>query len=181
MRRSILTEKLARRGHHLVREYRADPFAATRVREVMTVDVDTLPATLTLHSAAVHFASPAAIHPSSPVADMHNRVLGVVDPPSILRWRREGKRRTTTLQELLHGSNIATAYPDEYLAALADRLLAADVAHLPVISREDASLVGYIGRKDLREYARSYVPKNESGRHFFGIRAGLGKRASPPS
>ena len=25
MRRSILTEKIARRGHHLVREYRVDP------------------------------------------------------------------------------------------------------------------------------------------------------------
>ena len=31
MRRSILTEKIARRGHHLVREYRVDPFALTRV------------------------------------------------------------------------------------------------------------------------------------------------------
>jgi len=36
MRRSILTEKLARRGHHLVREYRVDPFALTRVSDVMT-------------------------------------------------------------------------------------------------------------------------------------------------
>ena len=41
MRRSILTEKVARRGHHLVREYRVDPFALTRVREVMTTAVET--------------------------------------------------------------------------------------------------------------------------------------------
>ena len=27
VRRSILTEKVARRGHHLVREYRVDPFS----------------------------------------------------------------------------------------------------------------------------------------------------------
>jgi H+/Cl- antiporter ClcA len=30
MRRSILTEKVARRGHHLAREYRVDPFAVMR-------------------------------------------------------------------------------------------------------------------------------------------------------
>jgi len=49
MRRSILTEKLARRGHHLVREYRIDPFVLTRVSEVMTKQVQTLPSTMTLH------------------------------------------------------------------------------------------------------------------------------------
>jgi CIC family chloride channel protein len=149
MRRSILTEKLERRGHHLVREYSVDPFALTRVREVMTASVDTLPATLTLHGAAAFLTSPAATHPSFPVIDETNQVLGVIDPPSILRWRRAGRRRTTTLRDLLHGTKIATAYPDEYLEALAGRLSAANVSHLPVVSREDGSLVGYIGWKDL--------------------------------
>ena len=32
MRRSILTEKLARRGHHVTREYSIDPFEFARVR-----------------------------------------------------------------------------------------------------------------------------------------------------
>ena len=31
MRRSILTEKLARRGHHITREYSIDPFELARV------------------------------------------------------------------------------------------------------------------------------------------------------
>ena len=35
MRRSILTEKLARRGHHITREYSIDPFEFARVRDVM--------------------------------------------------------------------------------------------------------------------------------------------------
>ena len=39
MRRSILTEKISRRGHHLLREYRVDPFALATVGEVMTPDV----------------------------------------------------------------------------------------------------------------------------------------------
>ena len=73
-----------------------------------------------------------------------------IDPPAVLRWRRAGQHRSTTLGELLAGSRIVLAHPDEYLDALADRLIdAANVAHLPVVSREDGRLVGYIGWKDL--------------------------------
>jgi chloride channel protein, CIC family len=149
MRRSILTEKVARRGHHLVREYRVDPFALTRVREVMTKAVQTVPDTMTLHGAAAFLTHPKTAHPSFPVVDSDNHVLGVIDPPSVLRWRRAGKHRTTTLNTLLAGSKIKVAYPDEYLDGLADRLLQVNVSHLPVISREDQRLVGYIGWKDL--------------------------------
>ena len=43
MRRSILTEKVARRGHHLSREYRVDPFTLTRVGDVMTTGCSRCP------------------------------------------------------------------------------------------------------------------------------------------
>jgi chloride channel protein, CIC family len=149
MRRSILTEKVARRGHHLVREYRVDPFALTRVHEVMTKEVETVPGTMTLHGAAAFLTNPKTGHPSFPVIDADRRVLGIIDPPSVLRWRRAGKHRTTSLHKLLAGGRIAVAYPDEYLDSLADRLLQVNVAHLPVVVREDQRLVGYIGWKDL--------------------------------
>jgi CIC family chloride channel protein len=181
MRRSILTEKVARRGHHLVREYRVDPFALTRVREVMTAAVDTLPATMTLHGAAAFLTSPAATHPSFPVIDANNQVLGIVDPPSVLRWRRAGRLRTTTLQELLHGNKFTTAYPDEYLEVLADRLSTANVAHLPVLSREDASLVGYIGWKDLMRVRGKLQAEERMRTVFSRIRRDSSKQVSPAS
>ncbi|MEI9401505.1 chloride channel protein [Mesorhizobium argentiipisi] len=149
MKRSILTEKVARRGHHLVREYRVDPFALTRVKEVMTTKVESVPATMTLHCAATFLTAPDTRHPSFPVIDEAGHVLGVIDPPAILRWRRNGKHRKATLGELLAGSKITLAYPDEYLEALSDKLLTANVSHLPVVSREDERLVGYIGWKDM--------------------------------
>ncbi|MES0030558.1 chloride channel protein [Mesorhizobium sp. M0040] len=149
MKRSILTEKIARRGHHLVREYRVDPFALTRVREVMTSEVESVPATMTLHGAAAFLTAPETRHPSFPVVDEEGHVLGVIDPPAILRWRRAGKHRTTTLGELLAGSKVTLAYPDEYLEGLSDKLLMANVSHLPVVTRENARLVGYVGWKDL--------------------------------
>ncbi|TPL54710.1 chloride channel protein [Mesorhizobium sp. B2-4-6] len=149
MKRSILTEKVARRGHHLVREYRVDPFALTRVKEVMTTKVESVPGTMTLHGAATFLTAPDTRHPSFPVVNGEGHVLGVIDPPAILRWRRAGKHRGTTLGELLTGSKITLAYPDEYLEALSDKLLLANVSHLPVVSREDERLVGYIGWKDM--------------------------------
>ena len=166
MRRSILTEKIARRGHHIVREYRIDPFALTRVREVMTTTVETVPADMTLHAAAAFLTHPETTHPSFPVVDANHRVLGIVDPPSILAWRRAGKHRKATLGELLGGARIILAYPEEYLESLADRLSLANVAHLPVVSREDGRLVGYIGWKDLM---RVRVKLQNEGRHRTGF------------
>ncbi|PWJ89868.1 H+/Cl- antiporter ClcA [Mesorhizobium loti] len=149
MKRSILTEKIARRGHHLVREYRVDPFALTRVREVMTSKVESVPATMTLHGAAAFLTAPETRHPSFPVVDENRHVLGLIDPPAILRWRRAGTHRTTTLGVLLAGSKVTLAYPDEYLEGLSDKLLLANVSHLPVVTREGSQLVGYVGWKDL--------------------------------
>jgi len=149
MKRSILTEKIARRGHHIVREYRVDPFELTHVRDVMTTDVISVPAAMTLHGAVRFLTAPQTRHPSFPVVDQEGNVLGIVDPPSVLAWRRAGRHRNQTLGELLQGTKITLAYPDEYLAGLVDKLVHANVAHLPVVSRGDNSLIGYIGWKDL--------------------------------
>ena len=168
MRRSILTEKIARRGHHIVREYRIDPFALTRVSEVMTREVETVPATMTLHGAAAFLTRPETAHPSFPVLDGDGRPLGVIDPPSILRWRRAGGRRGATLRELLAGAKMALAYPDEYLADLADRMTSANVAHLPVVSRQDGRLVGYIGWKDMMRVRAKLQSEEHQRSGFFG-------------
>lgn len=167
MKRSILTEKIARRGLHLVREYRVDPFALTRVSEVMTTSVETVPSTMTLHGAAAHLTSPDTRHPSFPVVDADGHVLGVIDPPQIMRWRRRGVHRHATLGELLAGARIIVAYPDEYLEGLADKLQTANVSHLPVVSRGDAKLAGYVGWKDLmRVRSRARAEERDRARFF---------------
>src|SRR5207249_9820172 len=43
MKRSILTEKMARRGHHVMREYIVNPLHLVRVGDVMEKDVPTVP------------------------------------------------------------------------------------------------------------------------------------------
>ena len=48
LRRSILTEKVARRGYHLMREYWVDPFTLVRVGDVMAPPPQSIPATMTV-------------------------------------------------------------------------------------------------------------------------------------
>jgi H+/Cl- antiporter ClcA/CBS domain-containing protein len=170
MKRSILTEKVARRGHHLVREYRVDPFVLTRVSEVMTTEVETVPATMTLQGVASFLTAPETRHPTFPVLDSAGRVLGVVDPPAVVRWRRAGKHRKTTLGELLAGSHITLAYPDEYLESLSEKLQTANISHLPVVSRDDAKLVGYIGWKDMMRARTQQHAAEKIRSTFLGFR-----------
>ncbi|QKC96268.1 chloride channel protein [Mesorhizobium sp. NZP2298] len=179
MKRSILTEKIARRGHHLVREYRVDPFALTRVREVMTSQVESVPATMTLHGAAAFLTAPETRHPSFPVVDENGQVLGLIDPPAILRWRRAGTHRTATLGELLAGSKVTLAFPDEYLEGLSDKLLMANVSHLPVVSREDAKLVGYVGWKDLMRVRSRKQAEERDRSTLLGFGTRSGKKTDP--
>jgi len=166
MRRSILTEKVARRGHHLAREYRVDPFSLMRVHEIMVTDVQTMPDSMTLHQAAAFLTSPDTRHPSFPVVDAARRVLGIVDPPKVLAWRRGGKHRQSTLGELLAGQKPEVACPDEYLEGLIDRMMHANVAHLPVIARADGKLVGYVSWRDLL-MVRQRLKQEETQRVVF--------------
>jgi CBS domain-containing protein len=150
MRRDILTEKIARRGHHVTREWHADPFVLTPVGNVMVSDVDSVPDTMTLREAIRLLADRKTLHPSFPVIDVQRRVLGIIDPPRVIGWRHAGKHREATLGELFSDvPSVALAYPDEYLNQLAERMMEANVAHMPVVAREDSTLVGYIAWKDL--------------------------------
>ena len=50
LKRSILTEKVARRGYHLTREYAIDPLEILFAREVMRTNIAALPADAPLHA-----------------------------------------------------------------------------------------------------------------------------------
>ncbi len=57
LKRSVLTEKIARRGHHLTREYSIDPLEVMSVHEVMSHDVVTLTASDALAEVMSSFLS----------------------------------------------------------------------------------------------------------------------------
>ena len=87
LRRSMLTEKLARRGQHITREYSVDPYELTRVGELMVRDVATLPADLPLAEAVQVLE--AGLHRIYPVLDGRGRPAGTVSRADALRWKME--------------------------------------------------------------------------------------------
>ncbi len=162
MKRSILTEKVARRGHHVLREYSVDPFDMARVRDVMVKAVDTLPASTSIEEAVAFFTTTEPRHKSYPVVDEDGRVVGMVARADILRWTVEGDYEDLTLARLISRTPTLTGHPDELVGALADRMAEADVGRVPIVSGEDGRLVGIVARKDLlRARARARAQERE--------------------
>jgi H+/Cl- antiporter ClcA len=151
MRRSILTERLARRGRHLTYEYTVDPFDVMRVSEVMTQPVDTLPARMSTEDALAFFDIENGVkhHKSYPVVDEATHVVGMVSRADVLRWSREGWPEGQTLEERPDVGEVFVGYTDELVGHLADRMASADVGRVPVIDRSTGKLAGLIARRDL--------------------------------
>ncbi|HEY4250524.1 MAG TPA: chloride channel protein [Roseomonas sp.] len=163
LKRSILTEKIARRGQHIVREYSIDPFELLRVAEVMVKDVETLPASMRVDDAVAYFSGEAPDsggkrRKSYPILDDAGRVAGMVGRADVLRWRAEEAHGDTTLFDRVSDRSLVVGWPDEPVAHLADRMVAADLGRVPVVDRASGQLVGLVARKDLlriRATARS--------------------------
>ncbi len=69
LKRSILTEKVARRGYHITREYGVDPLELARARDVMIEHVETLPAEMPVSEMVAFFTTGSAEHRAYPVLD----------------------------------------------------------------------------------------------------------------
>lgn len=155
LKRSILTEKIARRGQHITREYSVDPFELLRVSDVMVAPADTLAATMSVDAAIRFFQSDDHRHKSYPLADANGSLVGIVSRADVLKWSSEGSHPDQTLFELASDSAILVGYPDEIVARLADRMVLNDLGRVPVIDRSNRKILGLVSRKDLLQIRRS--------------------------
>ncbi len=151
LRRSILTEKVSRRGYHLSREYAVDPLEIVFAREVARRGVAVLPTTATRAAVA------AALRPDSsarheqrlfPVVDDHNRLVSVITRREMRRWLDEPHPTAARLgdREL---PRPVMAYADEPLRAIAFRMAESGVTRMPIVSRADGTFAGMIALRDL--------------------------------
>jgi len=151
LKRSILTEKIARRGLHITREYQTDPFDQAWVKEVMVREVDVVPADWTAGETVDFFLTPGAPHHKSyPVADDGGRVLGMVSRADILAWTRSGSDidRQAPVGSLVSGADLVTGQADELVGSLADRMARSGAGRVPILDG-DGKLAGLVARKDL--------------------------------
>jgi chloride channel protein, CIC family len=170
MKRSILTEKIARRGQHITREYGIDPFELTRVAEIMVRDVDTLPADLPVSDAVAVLAQ--GRHRVYPVVDEKGRPVGLVSRADALRWELEGGRDGETLGEHTSDAGLATVHPGDVAARVVEIMLAADRGRIPVVDPRTGVLMGLVTRKDLLR-VRAQASRTEGERQaYFALSRG---------
>ncbi|MGZ5933865.1 MAG: chloride channel protein [Rhizomicrobium sp.] len=171
MRRSILTERIARRGHHISREYAIDPFQQTLVEQIMARPVHTLPASLPVTEAVARFMAPEdpRRHKSYPVVDEKGHLAGMVSRSDVLRWLREGLDEDKTLRDLPLSDDILFAHSDDLVGDLADRMAAADIGRVPVLERNGKKVVGLVARRDLLRVRARVIREERERRRILGL------------
>lgn len=180
LRRSILTEKVARRGHHILREYSVDPFALTRVSEVMDKEPVTISAVTTVaeFSARIARGDPlVARRQGTPIVDGKGALLGILTRSDIVRALEADPNGSLTVLEAGSGTLIV-AFPDESLKVAVARMLRHDIGRLPVVSRDDQrQLLGYLGRTGLLEARFRNIREEEQRERRWDV-AGRAKLAT---
>ena len=147
LRRSILTEKIARRGYHLVREYSVDPFEIHRVEEVMDRNVPTIPASMMVADLASRIAEgdPVGQRQGTPIVDDKGHLVGIITRSDLMKTLDRNREEMTVLEAGTAGPVVA--FPDELLRDAVRRMLDRGIGRLPIVAREDPRrLVGYLGR-----------------------------------
>jgi CIC family chloride channel protein len=151
LKRSILTEKVARRGFHLSREYAVDPLEILFVREVMRSNVVVLSAASTVaevqHSLRSDHRQEQRL---LPVVNEQGQLVGVLTRGDIReRFEREGdialQRR---LGDAVRGETVE-AYPDEPLRVVVYRMAERGLTRMPVVEQASRKFLGLVSLNDL--------------------------------
>lgn len=149
LKRSILTEKVARRGFHVLREYSVGTLDALFVRDVMDTDVVTLEpdrSVAEIHD-AVGRRPEARRQRLLPVVDS-GRLVGGIPWADVLERVVAGEGDAAADEVMVR--DLVVAYPDETLRVVADRMAERQVGVMPVVAHgHPDTLQGIVTQFDL--------------------------------
>jgi len=146
MKRSILTEKVARRGYDIFREYTVDPLETYRVSEAMTESVVTIPESFPASEVYERYFSTSQKHRGFPVLDANEKLLGILTISDVMEMSISEPDATLTARDLIRLDPIV-ARPEETCREAAERMAESGIGRLPVLS--SGKLIGIITRSDL--------------------------------
>jgi H+/Cl- antiporter ClcA/CBS domain-containing protein len=172
LKRSILTEKVARRGFHLSRECAVDPLEILFVREVMRAKVVALPAASTLGEFQ------KTLHPDHrqtqrllPVVDAGGLLIGVLTRGDISkRMKQEGDAALRRpLRELVRQETVE-AFPNEPLRAVVYRMAEKGITRLPVVERNTRKFLGLVALDDLLKARARHLEEERRREQVLSLR-----------
>ena len=148
LRRSILTEKVARRGFHVTREYSVDPLAVLRIGEVMDRNPPTVPAQMKVSELSDLIANgdPVLSHRQGTlIADGDGKLAGIITRGDLVRALEKAPDGCTVVEA--GTQDLIIAFPDEILHDAVTRMVRHDIGRLPIVRRDNPRMiVGYLGR-----------------------------------
>ena len=151
LRRSILTEKVARRGFHVTREYSVDPLAVLRVGEVMDRNPPTVPALMKVSELTDLIANghPELSHRQGTlIVDDEGKLAGIITRGDLLRAIEKTPDGRTVLEA--GTKHLIVTFADEILHDAVTRMVHHDIGRLPVVRRDNPQkIVGYLGRASI--------------------------------
>jgi CBS domain-containing protein len=144
LKRAVLTEKIARRGYHLSREYDVDPLEIVFVGEVMTAEVVEFAEELDVLRAKAVLDDPTDDHSAwrqqlYPVVRDDGTFAGVARRGDLFAASASGEPGTT-VGEIMTADPIVT-HADQPLRHVAEVMAVNDVTTLPVVDRTDGRRV----------------------------------------
>ncbi|HEX3253117.1 MAG TPA: chloride channel protein, partial [Pyrinomonadaceae bacterium] len=151
LRRSILTEKVARRGFHVTREYSVDPLAVLRVGEVMDRNPPTVPAQMKVSELSDLIANgdPELSHRQGTIiVNEDGQIAGIITRGDLVRALEKSPVGSTVVEA--GTQDLIVAFPDEILHEAVTRMVRHDIGRLPVVRRDNPrTVVGYLGRASI--------------------------------
>lgn len=162
MKRSILTEKIARRGLDVYREYSLNPLETMKVGQAMTSEVRCLSAGMDWEQAVAYFGGNRQ-HKGYPVLAADGRLLGLLTAADLERSSRAGQTLANGLNQTL-----ITISPGHSCRNAAELMAAHQIGRLPVVDN-DGRLIGILTRSDLLKpvlslYQAENLPERPFGR-----------------
>jgi H+/Cl- antiporter ClcA len=147
MKRSILTEKVARRGVHVSREYQVDILEQIPVSSVMRKEFETVNRNTPYDTFLSRISSaPPAV--GYPVVDDSGSMVDYLTRDDIQKLAKRVEGSGLTVGELA-ATPRAMAFPNEPTRVAADRLAETDTDSLPVVDPADnGKVVGLFSRED---------------------------------
>ncbi len=181
LKRSVLTEKIARRGLHLTREYSVDPLEVHLVRQLET------PLTATFRTDQTAGSATALLRDAHDNADpdglLTQRLYPVLSPEGDLTG-------VVTRAGLIHGdpadprplTDLArtpvTAHPEETLRTIANRMAAESVTRVLILTHEEQPRIeGVLTLRHLLEARRIDLHEEHHAERFFRLRPRRAPRA----
>ena len=172
LKRSILTEKVARRGYHLSREYAVDPLEILFVREVMRTNIVVLPAAGALrefqHSLRAHRGQSQRL---LPVVNAEGRFIGVLTRGDIrLRIEQEGEAALhRALDELVRHETVE-ASPNEPLRMVVYRMAERGITRMPVVEPSTRKFLGLVSLADLLKARTRHLEEERRREQVLSLR-----------